>query len=102
MLKRQQVLLEDWISDYIKFLGEKYDLSFSEVLRLMICIETIDTNSRLFPRNKPDFEKSDLLKKLSRLTADKSEVEERHKLISKIYFEARKSMEFRLTREGKK
>ncbi len=37
MLKRYQVLLPDWLEDYVKLLADKYDLSFSEIIRTIIC-----------------------------------------------------------------
>ena len=39
MLKRYQVLLEDFIADYAKYNAEKYDISFSEAIRLALCIQ---------------------------------------------------------------
>lgn len=43
MLKRYQVLLPDWMEEYIKYLVDKYDLSFSEVIRGEICIAILCT-----------------------------------------------------------
>jgi len=38
VLKRYQVLLSDWLEDYIKFLSDKYDVSTSELIRIQLCI----------------------------------------------------------------
>ena len=39
MLKRHQILLNDWLVEYIKNCSDRYDISFSEVIRLTLCVE---------------------------------------------------------------
>ena len=102
MLKRYQVLLPDWLEDYIKFLVEKYDLSFSEVIRAELCIAILNMVPRLFPNLKTEISGEDiaeLVKKNLELEMDRGES---HSIMSKIYFEARKAVEYRLAQEKKK
>jgi len=101
MLKRQQVLLEDWMTDHLKETAEKYDLSFSEVLRLTLCIEFIDTTFRLYPKYKSELSKEQLIRTQKKVLKDTQTVEKSHHLMSKIYFEARKALEFRKAHSNK-
>ena len=52
MLKRYQVLLPDWLEDYVKLLVDKYDLGFSEVIRTMMCNWILATVPNLYPSLK--------------------------------------------------
>ena len=103
MLKRYQVLLSDWIEDYIKLIAEKYDLNFSAAIRVHLCLAILYVISTLYPEYKHDLSSKELIE-LSKKAA-KSELEEAkaHQMMSKILFEARKAVEFRLSKEkGKK
>jgi hypothetical protein len=101
MLKRQQVLLEDWMIDQLKGMSEKYDVSFSEILRLTLCVEFIDTTIRLYPKYKSGFSKEEMIKIQKKVLKETQTAEKSHQLMSKIYFEARKALEFR-TAQNKK
>jgi len=96
MLKRYQVLLNDWLADYIKLLTEKYDASFSEVIRLSLCMEYAYTISLGNPGFKTKLNHKKTINKLNRLIKTKKFAEENHKIISQTYFEARKAVEFAL------
>ncbi len=100
MLKRYQVLLTDWLGDYVKFLSEKYDLSFSEIIRLIVCSFTCCITTKLYPKFKCDINEKTILDEFKKINK-KDGVEDAHKLISKIYFEARKATEFRMQKEKK-
>ena len=52
MLKRHQVLLTDWLADYMKYIADRYDLSFSEVIRLCLCLHCCDAISDMHPKKK--------------------------------------------------
>ena len=52
MLKRYQVLLPDWLEDYVKLLVDKYDMSFSEVIRTMLCTWILSAVPNLYPELK--------------------------------------------------
>jgi len=102
MLKRYQIILEDWLNEYIRFLAEEYDFSYSEVIRIGLSLEFIDTIVRLYPNYRPDITKADIAKLLNRLVVDKISKEEAHRLLSKIYFEARKAIEYRMEKTKKR
>jgi len=99
MLKRYQVLLSDWIEDYIKVVGEKYDLSSSAVIRVHMALAIIFVITTLHPEYKPNFadkEFQELSKKAAKGKLDEAEA---HQMMSRILFEARKAVEFRLAND---
>ena len=102
MLKRYQVLLPDWLEDYIKFLVDKYDLSFSEILRAEICFSILCSVTHLFPEYKPDLKKENMLAHLETSVGNDITREDMHRMLSRIYFETRKAVEYRLAKEKKK
>jgi hypothetical protein len=99
MLTRQQVLIEDWLVEYLKLISERYDLSFSEVIRIGLCAQFTKMISLLYPGRKFDIDEKDFLDLLLKANADKKRREELHKYISKVYFEARKAVEYRMAQE---
>ncbi len=96
MLLRQQVLIEDWLVEYLKFLSERYDLSFSEVVRIALCAQFNEMVTLLYPKIKSRIDKKKFLRLLQVSDKNKQSREELHKFISKIYFEARKTIEVRM------
>jgi sulfur relay (sulfurtransferase) DsrC/TusE family protein len=102
MLKRYQVLLADWQEDYVKFIADKYDLSFSEAIRGIICIEILFAAMHLYPEYKLETAIKKILKGLKGYPPRESFNDEQvHQTLSKIYFEARKAMEYRIGKEKK-
>lgn len=102
MLKRYQVLLPDWLEDYLTALVDRYDLSFSEVIRIALCIEILTIVPLLHPEFKPDIDAkkiSELIEIKAKNNIDQDEI---HRFMSKIYFEARKAVEYRFAQEKKK
>jgi hypothetical protein len=95
MLKRYQVLLPDWLEEYIKLAAKRLDLSFSEIIRAMVCSTTIANVSLLFPEYKPEMTLEDFLRKMNESPNLEIETEELHRLLSKLYFETRKAVEYR-------
>jgi exoribonuclease II len=100
--KKYQVLLSKWMDDYLKFICERYDLNFSSAIRVHMCLGFLYSLSMIQPNHKVDLQK-DVLTKLSK-KACKNELaeEEIHQFLSKIIFEARKAVEFRLSKEKDK
>lgn len=96
MYKRYQVLLSDWLEDYIKLVSKSYDISFSEVIRVHMGIAILYVIPILFPEYKPNLE-NDEFRELSKKAA-KGELkgDEVHQMASKILFEARKAVEHRV------
>ena len=102
MLKRNQVLLTDWLEDYVRYIGKRYDYSFSEVIRLCLCILFCEVLSKMYPKHKFGVDLKKIIKLSSNSLRGKADEEDLHRLISKIYFEARKAVEFNLSQIKKR
>ena len=99
MLKRYQVLLPDWLGDYIKSLVDLYDLSFSEIIRAEICMSILSSTSYLYPKYKPGIMSKEIYKLMKEEAQNNMEREDMHRMLSKIYFETRKAIEYRHSKE---
>lgn len=101
MLSRQQILLLGWQVDYAKFLSDSYDVSFSEAVRILNSIAIIAVINGLYPdKYKPKLTLKRIINHISQQQQGKMDLEDFHKMISDLYFEARKAVEFRF--ENKK
>ena len=94
MLKRYQVLLPDWLEDYIIQIAKLFDLSFSEIIRLEICFSILSSTKSFYPKFKMGITPKEILE--SAHSHKGAEEEEKHRYMSKIYFETRKAVEHRL------
>lgn len=101
MLKREQVLLNDWLSDWFHYCAEKYDLSYSELIRITLCLQVKEWISKEYPKYKFKFSKRKMTKLFNRTLKGKYLEEELHKQWSTLYFEARKATEFLMAQEKK-
>jgi hypothetical protein len=99
MQKRYQVLIPDWLEEYILWGVERYGLSFSELIRLEICQAVIHYINGRYPDYEPGFTMEDIIEGVNRFESGKMSKEALDKTISTIYFEARKAIEFRFAKE---
>ena len=97
MQKRYQVLLSDWMEDYIKFAAELYDVSLSELIRIHLGIAILYVIPILSPEFKPDIEINEFRELSKKAAGGKLKKEELRQMGSKILFEARKAVEHRVT-----
>ena len=98
MLKRCQVLLEDWQQEYLKNTAKRYDQSFSEVLRIFLSQGFLFIIPRLHPEFKTAITGKEIKKMTIKVGSPSTSIEDRHRLISRLYFEARKAVEHRLSK----
>lgn len=99
MNRKYQVILPDWLEDYIKFLVDKYELNFSEVIRLQICYSVLCLMEKIYP----EFESGLSVNDIATIPHEYPESQDREDLLrrlSKIYFETRKAVEYRLEKEN--
>jgi len=101
MLKRCQVLLEEWQQDYIKNTAERYDQSFSEVLRIFLSQGFLYIIPLMHHEYKSTISGKELVRMTKKAANPNTSQEEEHKLISRLYFEARKAVEYRLSKVKK-
>ena len=97
--KRYQVLLSKWMEDYIKFIAERYDMNFSSAIRVHMCLGILYAVSGVEPNYKIDLPKDEIFKLSKKASKDDLQEEEVHQFLSKIIFEARKAVEYRLSKE---
>ncbi len=90
------------MEDYVIYLVDKYDLSFSEVIRSEICIAILCTVSKLYPDIKLDISSEEVFKMVKKEIQEGLEREEQYRILSKIYHETRKAVEHRLKKEKEK
>jgi hypothetical protein len=102
MSKKFQVVLPDWLAEYIEKTAEIYEINLSAVIRMQICIEIITAVSKYYPGYKPGIDLHALYKDGIKHSPDNSEREQMFKNFSKIYFEARKAVEYRMKKEKEK
>ena len=94
MLKRYQILLNEWQMEHYKAAAKKYDVSFSEMIRMALCFDIMMATNMAFPKYKFKINKNKLKKSIKNKNIVESiGIEEFHKLLSQIYFEARKATE---------
>ena len=101
MLKRYQVLIDDWMEDYIKLVAEKYDTSTSAVIRVHLGVAILYVIETLYPGYKPNLGNKELQELAKKAAKGKLEEADAYQMLSKILFEARKAVEFRLSKEKK-
>ena len=100
MYKRYQVLLPDWLEDYVKLVSKKYNLSFSEIIRLELCFSMLSTTMEFFKDHKPNISRKDIFEEVSKYSEGKIDKKEFNRTISKIYFETRKAVEHMMEKES--
>jgi hypothetical protein len=100
VLKRYQVLLPDWLEDNIKLSAERFDLSFSEVIRAKICAAILAAVPKVHPEYEPGLTFEEIMDMFTGVTSVKMEREDIHRMLSKIYFETRKAAEYRMSKES--
>lgn len=100
--KRYQVLLSDWMEDYLQFVAERYDSNMSSAIRAFLCLGFIKNISMLFPEYKTELDSKDYLAFTSQIPKKGMTDEEGYRMMSKILFEARKAVDYRFAKEKKK
>ena len=99
--KRYQVLLSEWMEDYLKFIIDRYDLNFSSAIRVHMCVGILYIISHLEPEYQIDLSSEDLIAFSKKARKGEMTEEKGHQLFSKIIFETRKAVEHRLKKEKK-
>jgi len=101
-MKSYQVLLPRWLERPIKKRVDQLEVSFSEVLRIQVCLAVLAFQTVLYPEYKPGIELESLLNELKKIIHGNHGKEEILDLYSDIYYETRKALEYREKQEKKK
>jgi hypothetical protein len=98
MVEKFQVLLPEWLADYVHYLADTYDMKISEVIRMQVSAAALFTAMRLYPEFDVDFEVDQLINALAK-HSKKHDREQVERLVSKLLFETRKAVEYRMDKE---
>lgn len=101
MLIRYQVLLPDWLEEHVKYIADRFDLSFSEVIRGEICFATLVAIRLLHPEYKPDIKPDEIISLTKNYEKEEMKREDLHRHLSKLYFETRKAIEYWIEKDKK-
>ena len=99
MYKREQILLNDWLSDWFHHCAKKYDLSHSALIRITLCLQVGEWISKEHPRYKFNFSQQKMTSTFRKFLKNRQPEEELHKAFSELYFETRKAIEFLMAQE---
>ena len=100
MSKKFQVVLPDWMEEYLEALSARYDLTISEILRLELSLAFICFVNHYYPEyDGPTFEDLSIPTAKEAPTLEKIDRERMHKILSRFYFEARKSTDYHIKKE---
>lgn len=97
-MNKFQVLLPDWLEDYVDFLSKKYGLPISEVIRMQMCAAGLFMAKILYPEYDTSFS-LDAVKSIPTEFAKEQDQEVLKRKLSKLYHESRKAVEFRMEKE---
>lgn len=100
-MKSYQVLLPHWLEKHIKQSVTFLDISFSEVIRLQICISILTFQNIGFPEYKAGITLEYISDSIKKMLSTDFERDEILQLCSEVYFETRKALEYR-DKEDKK
>lgn len=100
MSKKFQVVLPSWMEEYLETLAARYDLTISELLRLELSLAFICFVNHFFPEYRgPTIEDLGIPTAKDAPSLEKIDRERMHKILSRIYFEARKSSDYHTKKE---
>ena len=102
MLKRYQVLLNDWMASHVQNISDMYDISFSETIRGALCLSYLSLIIKDYPACRIDLKNIYERSSLKKGNYEKVGREQFHKDMSKLYFEARKAIDFFWNEEEKR
>ena len=98
MVEKFQVLLPEWLADYVHYLADTYDMKISEVIRMQVSAAAMFMAARLHPEFETDFEIDQLINTMT-AHARKHDKEKVERIVSKLLFETRKAVEYRMEKE---
>ncbi len=98
MVEKFQVLLPEWLADYVHYLAGKYDMKISEVIRIQVSAAALFMAMRLHPEYEADIEINQIVTGMAE-HATQNDKEKVERLASKLLFETRKAVEYRMDKE---
>lgn len=103
MSKKFQVVLPDWMEEYLEALSKRFDLTISEIMRLELSLAFICFVNHYFPEyDGPSFGDLGIPIANESPSLENIDRERMHKILSRFYFEARKSIDYHMKIENLK
>ena len=100
MSKKYQVVLPDWMEEYLEGIAARFDLTISETLRLELSLAFICFVSHYFPEyDGPTFKDLGIPTAKEAPPLENLNGERMHKILSRFYFEARKAVDYHMKKE---
>lgn len=100
MLKRYQVILDDWLATEAKKMAVRYNMSFSEIVRAALCSKYLDTVSIAYPQYKSNLGKEEEKLAIKDGHYNNLGKDKFRSGLSRLYFETQKAIEFVNNREA--
>ncbi len=102
---RRQIVVPQWLDDYVKHVAEKWDASYSGALRFAFCAYHYHIACKVL--NKKDKDGTANMANIAAFMKDNGynmEIAEQHALIGDLYFKARKVFDemYELDKRSKK
>ena len=94
MLLRQQILLTDWQTEHLKKMAKRCDVSFSEMVRIILCEGLLRAGMIIAPKYDKNADKKKLNSFAKEGSNIKTDTGRRHRIVSELYFEARKITDY--------
>jgi len=95
MLRRKQVMISDWLDDSIQYVSNRYDISYSEVIRVSVAYFLGGILAEADPKYKMSVSWKDIAKLVEQSWDVKADLEETRQVIYDIYGEAKKILKNR-------
>jgi hypothetical protein len=92
MLKRQQVLFEHWMVDYLKETSKHMQISCSEAVRILVCFGAATIISARYRSQKKLFDEKKIISLINQHSEKKLSPIALSQIIGDFYHEARKLM----------
>lgn len=99
-MKSYQVLLPQWLESHIRKRVDVLDLSFSEIIRLQICISILAFQNIRYPEYETSMSLEYLSKLIKKMAKTDFERDEVLQFCSEVYFETRKDLDYRNKNEN--
>jgi len=95
MLVRHQILLDNWMADFLKQRARQFGISFSESIRKILCLHHIMLADAECGECRSDMSMEKYIEMTKKWgnSVDKKSKQEMRKALSDIYFDARKAIE---------
>lgn len=101
MLRRKQIMITDWLDDYLTAISKRYDISYSEVIRIATSFFFAETLCLAYPKKyKLNISAKDISKVLKHMAENEDYIEESRKLISDVYYETKNILKDRVKQIG--